>query len=309
MKKIALFPNFLVVVVVEADDHSVDDNKISVPDKIETPEDFHVSPIQSPLPRRVPTLHRLPPLVVSTPSLVVSTPPLVRTEEEQDNQQDVEADSSEGDVDNRQSSEPSNTRSKQRHSDFVLRTLPNVVRGNQHVTWELDHRPLFIAPIRSESPRPKLTSDFTHPKKPAKLLHDLVLEQQHAERVRRVASRRDGAIIGNERVDNVRRGNNDKLITLKKKINDRNERREENRAEQERCKTANARRDSSRVQSARVGTRKKANKLKESSTEKAKRAENNLAAQKNAKAKKMAEVHKRRQQVAAQAAQNEREVR
>jgi len=95
-------------------------------------------------------------------------------------------------------------RSRQhRHSERVLRTLPNVVRGNQCVSWQLDHRPLFIAPIRSKSPRPKLSSDRTHPKNPAKVLHDLVLVQQHAERVRQEqeALRRGVSQIVNERVD------------------------------------------------------------------------------------------------------------
>jgi len=207
------------------------------------------------------------------------------------------------------SPEPREVRSRHRHADVVLRTLPNVVRGNQCVSWQLDHRPLFIAPLRSESPRPKLSSDRTHPKKPAKLLHDLVLQQQHADRVRQEqeASRRVAAEVANEWVDDVRHGNQVKLVTMKKKIADRNQRQEENRAEQERCKTANSQRDSRRVQSVRVGKRKRAKHLKDSTAEKAKRAETNLAAKKSATAKKLEETRERRQKAAAQAAQNERE--
>ena len=316
------FNSFLVVVVDPVDDAV---NKVEVPTLV----------VEAPT------------LVVGAPTLVVEVPTLVvgastldveaPLEDKQDStlvvpdtpeisiskdvnnavadiiQQDVKADSSENGTtdDNGQSSpnKPREARSQQRHSDFVLRALPNAVRGNGHVAWELDHRPLFIAPLRSESPRPRLSSDCTHPKKPAKQLHDLVLEQQHADRVREVAMRRDAAISLNERVEDVRRGNEIKLVTLKEKIAERNQRHEENRAEQERCRTANAQRDISRVQSARVGTRKKAKKLKECSTEKAKRAEKNLEAQKEAKAKKMAEVEKRRREVAAKVAQNEREVR
>jgi len=207
------------------------------------------------------------------------------------------------------SPEPREVRSRHRHADVVLRTLPNVVRGNQCVSWQLDHRPLFIAPLRSESPRPKLSSNQTHPKKPAKLLHDLVLEQQHADRVRQEqeASRRVTAEMANERVDDVRHGNRIKLVTMKEKIAQRNQRQEQNRAEQERCKTANAQRDSLRVQSARVGKKKRVKHLKEATVEKAKRAETNLAAQKDDRTKKMEKARERRQKIAAQAAKNERE--
>jgi len=49
-------------------------------------------------------------------------------------------------------------------------------------------RGCVIAPLLSESPRSKLSSDRMHSKKPAKLLHDLVLEQQLVERVRQEGS-------------------------------------------------------------------------------------------------------------------------
>ena len=100
-------------------------------------------------------------------------------------------------------------RSRHRHADVVLWTLPNVVRGNKFVSWQLDHRPLFIAPLRSEIPHPKLSSDPSHPKKPANVFHDLVLEQQHAGRVRleQEASRRVAAEVVNNQVYNVRHSN------------------------------------------------------------------------------------------------------
>ena len=60
--------------------------------------------------------------------------------------------------------------------------------------------------------------------------------QRGQNRVRQMASRCDGAIIDNERVDNVRWGNSVKLISLPK-IDGRNEWREENRVKQEQCKT------------------------------------------------------------------------
>ena len=113
--------------------------------------------------RRVPTLRCLPPL---------ADPPII-----------IEGGK---DMESRESStEPrGEVRSRHRHADVVLQTLPDVVRGNQFVSWQLDHRPLFIAPLRSEIPHPKLSSERSHPKKPAKLFHDLVLEQQHAGRLR-----------------------------------------------------------------------------------------------------------------------------
>lgn len=207
--------------------------------------------------------------------------------------------------------EPREGQSRQhRHADVVLRALPNVVRGNLCLSWHLDHRPLFIAPLRPESPRPKLSSDRTHPKKPVKLLHDLVLKQQHADRVRQEqqASRRVVGQMVNKRVGHVRHCNQLKLVTMKKRIAERHHRQEKNRAEQERCKTANAQRDSCRVQSVRVGKNKRVKHLKDSTAEKAKRAETNLEAKKSATAKKLEVTHERRRKAAAQAAQNEREV-
>ena len=102
--------------------------------------------------------------------------------------------------------------SRHRHADVVLWTLPNVVRGNKFVSWQLDHRPLFIAPLRSEIPHPKLSSDPSHPKKPANVFHDLVLEQQHAGRVRQEQedSRRVAAEVVNNQVYNVRHSNKKK---------------------------------------------------------------------------------------------------
>ena len=243
--------------------------------------------------RRVPTLRCLPPL--SDPPIIIEGGKGMESPKARES-----------------STEPrGEDRSRHRHADVVLRTLPNVVRGNQFVSWQLDHRPLFIAPLRSESPRPKLSSDRSHPKKPAKLFHDLVLEQQHAERVRQKqeALRRVAAEVVNKRVDDVRHGNQTKLVTMKKKIAERNQRQEQNRTEQERCKTANAQRDSLRVQSARVGKKKRVKHLKDATVEKAKRAETNLAAQKDDRTKKMEKARQRRQEVAAQAAKNEREVR
>ena len=99
------------------------------------------------------------------------------------------------------------------------------------------------------------------------------------------------------------------MVIMKKKIAERNQRQEQNLAKQERCKTANAQRDSLRVQSARVGRKKRVKHLKDATVEKAKRAETNLTAQKDDRTKKMEKARQRRQEVAAQAAKNEREVR
>ena len=101
--------------------------------------------------RRVPTLRCLPPLAY---------PPIII-----EGGKDMESPSRES------STEPrGEVRSRHRHADVVLRTLSNVVRGNQFVSWQLDHRPLFIAPQRSEIPHPKHSSNQSHPKKASKVV-------------------------------------------------------------------------------------------------------------------------------------------